>query len=332
MFASARNNMLLALRCYLALLLACAMTVAADNEVQLNSTIAKEKQSSNGTVSGTDDDKGFWEWLAGLVGPPASQAPLEPEKCSKCTCGLTNKHNRIVGGVETQVNQYPWMALLMYKGQFYCGGSIINSRFVMTAAHCIDRFDISRMSVRVFEHDWSVNNETKMQEFRVERTIKHSGYSTTNYNNDIGLVKLKNSIVFEGPLRPVCLPDRTKTFAGEKGIVTGWGAVKESGMVSHTLQEVVVPILTNAECRATKYPSRRITDNMLCAGYEEGGKDSCQGDSGGPLHVENNNVHQIVGVVSWGEGCAKPGYPGVYSRVNRFLTWIAQNTQEGCYC
>lgn len=67
-----------------------------------------------------------------------------------------------------------------------------------------------------------------------------------------------------------------KTFAGKKGIVTGWGAVKEGGPVSHTLQEVTVPILSNAECRSMKYPSRRITDNMLCAGFKEGGKDSCQ--------------------------------------------------------
>ncbi|XP_011341020.1 trypsin-1 isoform X2 [Ooceraea biroi] len=247
-------------------------------------------------------------------------------------CGLTNKHNRIVGGNETLVNQYPWMAMLLYRNQFYCGGTVINSRYVLTASHCIDRFDVNKLSVRILEHDWNTTSEADTQEYKVEKTIKHSGYSTTNYNNDIALIKLAHPIKFQGSMRPACLPDRVKTFAGEKGIVTGWGAVKEGGSVSPSLLEVDVPILSNAECRNTKYPSRRITDNMMCAGYQKGGKDSCQGDSGGPLHVEQNGSHQVVGVVSWGEGCAQPGYPGVYARVNRFLTWITYNTQDGCFC
>ncbi|KMQ89143.1 clotting factor b-like protein [Lasius niger] len=187
------------------------------------------------------------------------------------------------------------MVLLMYRGQFYCGGTVINSRYVLTAAHCIDRFDASKLTVRILEHDWNSTSESKTQDFQVEKTIKHSGYSTTNYNNDIALIKLKGSIKFQGPMRPVCLPEQGKTFAGEKGIVTGWGATKGGGSISPSLQEVDVPILSNTECRATKYPSRKITDNMLCAGYKQGGKDSCQGDSGGPLHVEKNGVHQIVG-------------------------------------
>ncbi|KAL6262141.1 hypothetical protein P5V15_007238 [Pogonomyrmex californicus] len=311
-----------------------ALTITVDNELQSNLTIHVKEQNLNKT-SGTEDDKRFWEWLLGAVAPipPINFIePSKPEKCLTCTCGLTNKHNRIVGGVETLVNQYPWMVLLMYRGQFYCGGTVINSRYVLTAAHCIDRFDANKLTVRILEHDWNLTNETKTQDFKVEKVIMHSGYSTTNYNNDIALIKLKNIIKFQGPMRPVCLPDQVKTFAGKKGIVTGWGAVREGGAVSYTLQEVVVPILTNAECRATKYPPRRITDNMICAGFQEGGKDSCQGDSGGPLHIVENGIHQIVGVVSWGEGCAQPGYPGVYSRVNRFLTWIAHNTEDGCYC
>ena len=188
------------------------------------------------------------------------------------------------------------------------------------------------MSVRILEHDRNSTTEADTQEFKVDRVMKHSGYSTFNYNNDIALVRLKEPIRFVGKARPVCLPDKSKTFAGVKGVVTGWGAIKEAGDVSQTLQEVMVPILSNTECRASKYPSRRITDNMLCAGYKEGSKDSCQGDSGGPLHVVNNDTYDIVGVVSWGEGCAQPGYPGVYSRVNRYLTWIKRNTEDACYC
>ncbi|XP_077277070.1 trypsin-1 [Temnothorax americanus] len=320
-------------------LVAVAITVAVDNELQSNLTIRVEEENSYST-SGINNDKVFWEWLFGSVAPyppypqypPTVTEPPQPKNCTKCTCGLTNKHNRIVGGVETIVNQYPWMALLMYRGQFYCGGTVINSRYVLTAAHCIDRFDANKLIVRILEHDRNLTGESKTQDFQVEKTIKHSGYSTTNYDSDIALLKLRNAITFEDLMRPACLPEQAKTFAGEKGIVTGWGAVKEGGSVSPFLQEVVVPILTNKECRATKYPSRRITDNMLCAGFKEGGKDSCQGDSGGPLHIEKNSVHQVVGVVSWGEGCAQPGYPGVYTRVNRFLSWIASNTKDGCYC
>lgn len=128
-----------------------------------------------------------------------------------------------------------------------------------------------------------------------------------------------------------------------------------SGEVSNTLQQVVVPILSNLDCKNSAYSSTRITDNMLCAGFKEGKKDSCQGDSGkiktlsiqrtfklsnkipfsgGPLHVKDNTtmIHQIVGVVSWGDGCAKPNYPGVYARVNRYRTWIRDNTIDACTC
>ncbi|XP_025162329.1 trypsin-1 isoform X2 [Harpegnathos saltator] len=258
--------------------------------------------------------------------------PIDQATCPKCACGLVSKQNRIVGGVETEVNQYSWMAMLTYNKQFYCGASIINSLYAITAAHCINRFDPKLMMIRILEHDRNSTTESETQEFKVEKVIRHSGYSTVNYNNDIALIKLKRPIKFEGKMRPVCLAEAGKTYTGSQAIVTGWGAIVEAGPVSQTLQEVTVPIISNGECRSMNYPSRRITDNMLCAGYSEGGKDSCQGDSGGPLHVEENSIHRLVGIVSWGEGCAKPGYPGVYTRVNRYNTWIDQNTKDACYC
>ncbi|XP_053996820.1 trypsin-1-like [Hylaeus anthracinus] len=315
-------------------------TVCVVNCEERKAPIIEEADSSNitQTNSTVQDDKNFWEWLFGFatIGSTTTTTTELPEpmkeECLPCKCGLTNTDKRIVGGTETQVNEYPWMALMMFRGRFYCGGTVINSRYILTAAHCVDRFDPTSMSIVILEHDRNSTTEAETKVFKVDKLIKHSGYSTYNYNNDIALVRLKESIPFKGKMRPVCLPERAKTFAGQKGIVTGWGAVSESGSVSQTLQEVMVPILTNTECRATKYPARRITDNMLCAGYEEGMKDSCQGDSGGPLHVENNKTYNIVGVVSWGEGCAKPGYPGVYSRVNRYLTWIMRNTEDACYC
>ncbi|XP_016908556.1 trypsin-1-like [Apis cerana] len=327
------------IRTAICLAIIVAVVACTVNCEEVQSSVVKEGINLNATQYNAtiNDDKNFWEWiLAGILSPTDSSTenpkPETPEECLPCKCGLTNVQRRIVGGVETQVNQYPWMVLLMYRGRFYCGGSVISSFYVVTAAHCVDRFDSNLISVRILEHDRNSTTEAKTQEFRVDKVIKHGGYSTYNYNNDIALIKLKDAIRFEGKMRPVCLPERAKTFAGLNGTVTGWGATAESGAISQTLQEVTVPILSNAECRASKYPSQRITDNMLCAGYQEGSKDSCQGDSGGPLHVVNMDTYQIVGVVSWGEGCARPGYPGVYTRVNRYLSWISRNTEDSCYC
>lgn len=125
-------------------------------------------------------------------------------------------------------------------------------------------------------HNRNSTTDSRSVEYNVVNIIKHSGYSTTNYNNDIALLKIDGIIEFAGPMRPVCLPERGSTFAGRNATVTGWGALSESGPVSNTLQQVVVPIISNAECRATKYPAKRITDNMMCAGIVDGGKDSCQ--------------------------------------------------------
>ncbi|KAJ8682239.1 hypothetical protein QAD02_018031 [Eretmocerus hayati] len=290
-------------------------------------------------IAGLQGDNSFMNWLQEILGYKPTIATTattpttsyQPEKCPLCYCGLANKQ-KIVGGQETEVNEYPWVALLLYRNRFYCGASVINNKYLLTAAHCVDGFQKQHITVRIMEHDRNVHNETVTQDFKVKEIYKHTSYSTTNYNNDIALMKIDGEFEFDHIMKPVCLAEKTKTFSGEMGIATGWGATKQGGPVSATLQAVTVPILSNTECRATKYPSRKITDNMLCAGYQEGMKDSCQGDSGGALHVQTDGLHRIVGVVSWGEGCAKPGYPGVYTRVNRYITWIMRNTEDACYC
>lgn len=126
-------------------------------------------------------------------------------------------------------------------------------------------------------------------------------------------------------------------FVGRKAIATGWGTLKEDGKPSCILQEVEVPVISNEKCVSqTNYTSKMITGNMLCAGYPgKGERDSCQGDSGGPLCVERDDPEKrlvLIGVVSWGNGCARKDFPGVYTRVTRFLQWIKDNSKDGCFC
>ncbi|KAG8267260.1 hypothetical protein J6590_055451 [Homalodisca vitripennis] len=251
---------------------------------------------------------------------------------SDVACGITNKQTRIVGGHVTYVNQYPWMALLMYRGKFYCGATLLNSKYILTASHCVHGFGEEKISVRIYEHDRDTTNETQHIDRKISRIVAHSGYSEYSFNNDIALIALDEEVPLENGLRPVCLPPAKKSFVGHTGLVTGWGVKKAGGATSATLQEVQVPIMSNKACKNSSYGSSRITENMMCAGYPEGKKDSCQGDSGGPLHVVFNDVHHVVGVVSWGEGCAQADHPGVYTRVNRYLTWIQKNTRDSCFC
>ncbi|CAG9858676.1 unnamed protein product [Phyllotreta striolata] len=277
-----------------------------------------------------------FDWFLGLVGikqPDPNAAPVAPMKnCPQCKCGESFKNIRIVGGIETMVNEYPWMTALMYSNRFYCGASLINSRYCLTAGHCVNGFNKDKITAVFLDHDRSNSFETNTIMRKVKNIHRHRGYgSGGSFNNDIAIIELDQEVPLTGLLKPVCLPPTGKSFTGLQGIVTGWGATKESGQTANKLREVRVPILSNKDCMKTGYNSR-ITENMLCAGYSGGLKDSCQGDSGGPLHIKNGTKHQIVGIVSWGEGCAQPNYPGVYTRVNRYISWIKSNTKDACYC
>lgn len=169
------------------------------------------------------------------------------------------------------------MVYMTFHGRFYCGGSVINDRYVLTAAHCVSSFSKSALEVVFLDHDRHSDSETKVFKRKIETILRHRSYNVGgNYNNDIALLKLDQVIPFTDIVMPVCLPSGDGgDYAGTLGVVTGWGATKEHGQVSGTLMEVEVPIISNAECKKTKYGSK-ITDGMMCAGYEEGMRDSCQ--------------------------------------------------------
>ncbi|CAD7005427.1 unnamed protein product [Ceratitis capitata] len=254
-----------------------------------------------------------------------------------CRCGERNDESRIVGGQTAGVSEYPWMARLSYFNRFYCGGTLINDRYVLTAAHCVKGFMWFMIKVTFGEHDRC--NDKERPETRFVLRAFSQKFSFSNFDNDIALLRLNDRVPITSFIRPICLPrtfERNDLFVGTKGIATGWGTLKEDGKPSCLLQEVEVPVLDNEHCVAqTNYTQKMITKNMMCAGYPGvGERDSCQGDSGGPLvrmRPDDKRFEQI-GIVSWGNGCARPNYPGVYTRVTKYLDWIMENSKDGCFC
>jgi secreted trypsin-like serine protease len=142
-------------------------------------------------------------------------------------------------------------------------------------------------------------------------------------DNDIMLLKLSSALQLNEYVSPVCLPDSSfKYDAGTQCITTGWGALTSAGLYPDLLQQVEVPIVGTDTCNAPNWYNGDITSTMICAGYEEGGKDSCQGDSGGPLVTHTGEHWVLPGIVSWGSGCAEKLRPGIYTKVTNYLQWI----------
>jgi len=264
---------------------------------------------------------------------------------ANCQCGRPGERNyplRIVNGTVVPINDLPWTVALVRKSWLgqpsgaYCGGTLINSQYVLTASHCVDGMQASQIQVLVHEEDFASQTEVDggTQRFGVEKIIMHPYYSRRTVDNDVALLRLADKgVTLDHVVVPACLPaNNDYDFSGINATVAGWGATAEGSSVSSTLMKVDVPIISNQDCNTkTKYVGK-ITENMLCAGLMEGGKDSCQGDSGGPLTIENGGRRTLVGIVSWGYGCARPESPGVYTRVGRYSNWIVANTKDAKWC
>lgn len=162
----------------------------------------------------------------------------------------------------------------------------------------------------------------------VSTLVIHPDYSSDNYNNDIGLLHLSSSVNFTNYIRPVCLAAEDSIFpSGTNCWITGWGQTASGVNLSYpgTLQETVVPVIINSQCNDI-LGAGVITDNMMCAGLLQGGKDTCQGDSGGPMVSEQCSVWVQSGIISRGHDCGQPNEPGVYTRVSQYQQWIMTST------
>ncbi|XP_068943149.1 trypsin-like [Petaurus breviceps papuanus] len=220
--------------------------------------------------------------------------------------------DKIVGGYTCTAYSLPYQVSLN-SGSHFCGGSLINSQWVVSAAHCYK----SRIQVRLGEHNINAV-EGKEQFIDSSKVIRHPKYSSGTMDNDIMLIKLKTPATINSQVATISLP-KSCAATGASCLISGWGNTASSGAnYPELLQCLNAPVLSDSSCR-NAYPGQ-ITSNMICVGYLEGGKDSCQGDSGGP--VVCNKVLQ--GIVSWGYGCAQKGKPGVYTKVCNYVDWIKE--------
>ncbi|XP_047456187.1 transmembrane protease serine 3 [Mugil cephalus] len=247
-------------------------------------------------------------------------------KCQEC--GFRPLFNtRIVGGNVSRPGQFPWQVSLHFKNEHLCGGSIITSHWILTAAHCVYGFETSsHWTVHVGLTEQLVHGA---QSLAVESIVYHYRYRPKGLDYDIALIKLARPLIFNGLVEPICLPNYGEEFKeGTMCWISGWGATEEDGETSVILRSATVPLISTKTCNQPDVYMGLITSWMICAGYLEGGVDSCQGDSGGPLACEILSVWKLVGATSWGSGCALRNKPGVYASITQSLTWIRQQMEK----
>uniref|UniRef100_A0A8D0BHX2 Peptidase S1 domain-containing protein n=1 Tax=Salvator merianae TaxID=96440 RepID=A0A8D0BHX2_SALMN len=216
--------------------------------------------------------------------------------------------DKIVGGYTCQKNAVPYQVSLN-SGYHFCGGALINSQWVVSAAHCYK----SRIQVRLGEHSLTLNDGSE-QYISASKIIQHPNYNSRDLDNDIMLIKLSTKATLNSRVKAISLPTSCVT-TGTQCLISGWGNTASTNNPD-LLQCLDAPVLSSSQC-SNAYPGQ-ITKNMICVGFLEGGKDSCQGDSGGPVACNG----QLQGIVSWGIGCAQKGYPGVYTKVCNYVSWI----------
>jgi secreted trypsin-like serine protease len=223
----------------------------------------------------------------------------------------------IVGGGTASTASHPWVvALTTADGRFFCGGTLVAARSVVTAAHCAsERTPVgvqptAPRDLRVVAGRTDLRDTGTGRDVPVVRVWVRPGFQDVTGGGDVAVLTLAAPL--PGAL-PLVDADDTASYApGTSADVLGWGRTGEQDPPSPVLREVRVPVVADADC--ARQDQGYDAASMVCAGVPEGGRDACEGDSGGPMVVGG----RLVGVVSWGDGCARPGEPGVYTRLSRY--------------
>ncbi|ABC74900.1 trypsin-like protein [Neodiprion abietis nucleopolyhedrovirus] len=228
---------------------------------------------------------------------------------------------RIVGGSPTSIDEIPYQVSLQVYSTHICGASIISDSWIVTAAHCIT-YPVTLYRIRSGS-TLSISGGVVTQ---VESAYVHHAYYTNNYGipvNDIALLKLTNSLILGITSAAVPLYNKNEIIPDEStAIITGWGTLTENGNTPVVLYSVNIPVIPTSTCAQIFRSWGGLPENQICAASPGGGKDACQGDSGGPMVVND----RLAGIVSWGNGCGRNGWPGVYTEVAAYREWITSLT------
>ncbi|XP_071289540.1 transmembrane protease serine 7 isoform X1 [Agelaius tricolor] len=245
----------------------------------------------------------------------------------KSGCGsskISNLIPRIVGGSNTEEGEWPWQVSLHFVGAAYCGASVISKEWLVSAAHCFQGGKLADPRAWRAHLGMQMQGRAKFVS-AVRRIVVHEYYNSRNYDYDIALLQLSTPWpdTMGHLIQPICLPPYShKARSGDKCWITGWGQKQEADDEgSAVLQKAEIEIIDQTLCHSTY---GIITARMFCAGLSSGKRDGCKGDSGGPLSCQSNGDGKwfLTGIVSWGYGCGRPNFPGVYTRVSNFAPWI----------
>ncbi|XP_039602225.1 enteropeptidase [Polypterus senegalus] len=258
--------------------------------------------------------------------PHIKKATLPRLKAEECGTRkvFMKSDGRIVGGSNAKEGAWPWVVSLYFNGKHICGASLLNKKWLVTAAHCVygRSFDHSKWKAVIGLHTQLNLTYPQTVMCQIDNIFMNPHYNKRTKDSDIALIHLESAVHFSDYIQPICLPEKNQQFKpGTKCFIAGWGYLVEYGSAANILQEASVPIIANDVCQQ-RMPEYNITQRMICGGYDDGGIDTCQGDSGGPLMCQEDKQWILAGVTSFGYGCAQPFRPGVYVRVTEFLDWI----------
>merc|ERR1711970_1076594 len=297
---------------------------------------------SGGSEDNSDNSGNYTDYLDGAI-LERSNSLLEDRAINTCGCAPVSSSNRIVGGKE--VNPKGKLPYQVYFNPCkctsdgmcrcgMCGGTIVNKKFVITAAHCYNSM-FTDLRVIVGEHNLcdGVNEGGKV--VKVKKITLHPDYNSKKVDNDIAVLELAEDLTFTDKIKPACLPSsETKDYSGSASTISGWGGTIGYGPNDQQpqqpkqcgLKETMVKVLTGSDSKCSRALGTSSSTIKLCAWSKN--TDGCQGDSGGPLTVPENGKYALVGVVSYGWGCASSA-PGIYARVQGFLPWIKNLISSG---